>query len=273
MRARSTENVRRVVKERLDFDEDRIVKVFLSHDVDWSKRGPPKSHVLKRLNRFPDEVKSLVILKGYNPYYCIPDIMDLEERYGFKSTFFFRVRYDDGSTVLDYEDDIKSLIRGGWEVGLHVNDPLSIESEIKSLELLNVRVLGARVHYLRLAPTYFERLAELGVLYDSSVKFCKSDVVHYDTLPLRLCGVWVFPITIMDAYMFTYMRIAEDKVVSAVAKAIDVARRVSGIVTIDWHQCSLKMIGGRKYADILEMLSSRDDVMVLRGCDVARLVG
>jgi len=27
-----------------------------------------------------------VVREGYNPYFGIPDIMDLEEKYGFKST-------------------------------------------------------------------------------------------------------------------------------------------------------------------------------------------
>ena len=40
-------------------------------------------------------------------------------------TFFFRTQYENGD-YKDYYDDIKNLIKWGWEVGLHT-DPSSID--------------------------------------------------------------------------------------------------------------------------------------------------
>ena len=125
--------------------------IFLSHDVDWRKQGAQIEHILKRIERF-DKV-TIDNLRTRNPYYNIPDYMAIEDRYGLKSTFFFRTIYEDGS-LSDYEDDIQALIKGGWEIGLHT-DPKStnslekLASEKKQLELIAQHPITAnRVHYL-----------------------------------------------------------------------------------------------------------------------------
>ena len=130
--------------------------VFLSHDVDWRRQGPSKEHVMARKERFD----SIVIknLDKQNPYYNIPEIMEIEEKFGIKSTFFFRTMYENGNFE-DYEDDIKSLIGGGWEVGLHcdpssVDDIENLRKEKEKLEkLTKTKLEGNRVHYLKFTKT------------------------------------------------------------------------------------------------------------------------
>ncbi|MEX0655986.1 MAG: hypothetical protein WD154_00355, partial [Nitrosopumilaceae archaeon] len=126
--------------------------VFLSHDVDWRRQGPPKKHVMARKERFDNNI--IANLNKQNPYYNIPEIMEIEEKFGIKSTFFFRTMYENGNFE-DYEDDIKSLIGGGWEIGLHC-DPLSVDDieklrkEKEKLEgLTKTKLQGNRVHYLK----------------------------------------------------------------------------------------------------------------------------
>jgi len=104
--------------------------VFLGHDVDWRKQGASLEHIMARKERFEPSVLEECDKK--NPYYNIPDYMEIEEKFGVKSTFFFRTKYEDGDFA-DYEDDIRSLIDGGWEVGLHL-DPSSIDDTKKILE-------------------------------------------------------------------------------------------------------------------------------------------
>jgi len=51
--------------------------VFLSHDIDWRRQGPPKQHIMDRKDRFEPEV--IEKLSTENPYYNIPKIMNIEE--------------------------------------------------------------------------------------------------------------------------------------------------------------------------------------------------
>ena len=97
--------------------------IFLSHDVDWRRQGPPIEHVLERRDRFDSEIFEKT--KPEDLYRNIPEYMELEEKFGIGSTFFFRTTYENGD-VIDYEDDIKLLQESNWEIGLHT-DPSSID--------------------------------------------------------------------------------------------------------------------------------------------------
>ena len=92
--------------------------IFLSHDVDWRRQGPPVEHILERKNRFDSAI--FANTKPKNLYRNIPEYMELEEKFGIRSTFFFRTLYENGN-VDDYEDDILTLQDGGWEIGLHTD--------------------------------------------------------------------------------------------------------------------------------------------------------
>ena len=82
--------------------------VFLGHDVDWRKQGASLEHIMARKERFEPSV--LEECNKKNPYYNIPDYMEIEEKFGVKSTFFFRTKYEDGDFA-DYEDDKSDYIR------------------------------------------------------------------------------------------------------------------------------------------------------------------
>jgi len=79
----------------------------------------------------------------------------------------------------------------------------------------------------------------------------------------------------MDAYLFTYMKISEDKIVSIVEKTLNSCRQLDSdfnIMTILWHDNVLKMKGGRMYEKILEFLSDQEDVKMVSGIELANKV-
>ena len=122
--------------------------VFLSHDVDWSFDGPTKEHILKRKDRF--DVKLFDNTPFNKLYHNFSEYMEIEEKFNVKSTFFFRTQYENGD-YMDYQKDIKDLVNGGWEIGLHT-DPSSvvdikkIKEEKNNLEKLsNSKNFGNRV--------------------------------------------------------------------------------------------------------------------------------
>ena len=87
----------------------------MSHDVDWRLQGPELEHIMARKDRFEPGIIENIKIK--NPYHNTSEIMDIGDKFGVKSTFFYRTIYENGN-FQDYEDDIKSLQEGGWEIGL-----------------------------------------------------------------------------------------------------------------------------------------------------------
>jgi peptidoglycan/xylan/chitin deacetylase (PgdA/CDA1 family) len=252
------------------------VKVIMTHGIDWPIKGPGRNHILRRKDRFDQQTLSRMAKDdSYNPYYGVEEMMELEEKYGTRSTFFFRPAYDDGSPVDQYSEIMRELARKNWEVGVHINDAellSSIEKEKQAVErAANVSIQGSRVHYLKIRHDDLFLLEKAGIKYDSSVIFSKDSLDKRNTGYLIKGNLIVFPITLMDAYLFTYMHTPEEKIVEQVGKALDLASG-SGFMTLLWHDNVLRMKGGRMYSKILEFLTSQDNVEIVRGIDAYQLV-
>ena len=251
--------------------------IFLSHDVDWRRQGPPIEHVLARRDRFDPEIFEKTKLESL--YRNIPEYIELEEKYGIRSTFFFRTLYENGN-VEDYEDDIQTLQKGGWEIGLHT-DPQSVNSiekikqEKEKLESLTKKpIIGNRVHFLNYNSDLPLKLKQLGFLYDSSLRHSKDRIDEKEMGYSKIDGLIEFPVTLMDAYLFTHMKIEEKKIVSEFQKALDVGRNLSeeNIISVIWHDNVLKMKGGRVYKEILEFLTSQEDVKIFSGNELVKIL-
>ncbi len=254
--------------------------IFLSHDVDWPRQGPSLEHVLARKERFDAKAIKEAERNRKNIYYNLPEIMDIEEGFGIRSTFFYRTMYENGSFE-DYEDDIHSLIDGGWEIGLHsdpssIHDTEKLQREKRLLEDIAKDTLkGNRVHYLAFDDKLTQKLAEIGFVYDSTVRNSKDKIDKTEMGYKKTADIIEFPLTLMDAYLFTYMKLSENNVISAFDSALKIGRELDNdfnVITVNWHDNILQMKGGRMYKKILEFLSSQDDVEILRGIDVANLI-
>jgi len=252
--------------------------IFLSHDVDWNYNGPSKDHILQRKDRFDEKLFEITPIDKL--YRNFSEFMEIEEKYGVRSTFFFRTQYENGD-YKDYHDDIKKLVNGGWEVGLHT-DPSSIsdiekikKEKINLEKLTNSKISGNRVHYLSNDKQLPKKLSELDFVYDSSNKKTKDNISSEDMGYQKIDGVIEFPVTLMDAYLFTYMNISEEKLIPILEKTLNSCRQLDSdfnIMTILWHDNVLKMKGGRMYPKILEFMSSQDDVIMCNGIELANKI-
>ena len=251
--------------------------IFLSHDVDWRRQGPNLEHIQKRKDRFDPEIFGKT--KPEDLYRNTPEYMELEEKFGIRSTFFFRTLYENGN-VDDYEDDILALQEGNWEIGLHtdpqsIDDIEKIKQEKEKLESLTRKsIVGNRVHFLNYNSELPKKLKELGFLYDSSLRHSKDKVDENEMGFLKNDGLIEFPVTLMDAYLFTHMRIKEDGIIPEFKKTLELGRKVSdeNVISVIWHDNVLKMRGGRMYEKILEFLTSQDDVKILSGSELVKIL-
>ena len=257
-----------------------ILYIFLSHDVDWRKQGPEKEHIIARKDRFENSVFKRV--NQENLYYNFLEIMDLEEKFGVRSTFFFRTYYENGN-YLDYEKEITSLMDGNWEIGLH-SDGNSIknidllQNEKTNLETLTRKpIFGNRVHYLTFDNKLLSQLHQIGFTYDSTMKKYKNRISIDDMNYRKIDGVIEFPITIMDTYLFSYLGVTEENILNIFEETISAARCKNEsdtikIITLLWHDNVLKMKGGRMYKNILEYLTSQNNIKIMKGVDLVNII-
>ncbi len=251
--------------------------LIITHDVDWPIHGPGKAHALARKDRFAPEIIKKIESENFNPYFGIQRVMEIEEKYGIRSTFFFRPRYDDGTGVEAYSETMRALLAGGWEVGLHSNNtttPLDVASEKQTVEkAAGQPVYGSRVHYLKVTENTFANLAGAGIKYDSSLCFNKEQIDARNTGFLVKMGLVIFPVTFMDAYLFTYMHLTEEAVVPFVAKAVENLFSSGGkILTLLWHDNSVMMKGGRAYEQLMKQLTANSNTTFLKGIEAYQLI-
>ena len=251
--------------------------IFLSHDVEWRRQGPNLEHIQARKDRFDPEIFSKT--KPENLYRNIPEYMELEEKFGIRSTFFFRTFYENGN-VDDYEDDIQTLQKGDWEIGLHtdpqsVDDIEKIKQEKEKLESLTRKsIVGNRVHFLNYNSKLPSKLKKAGFLYDASLRHSKDKINENEMGHSKIDGLIEFPVTLMDAYLFTHMGIKEEGIIPEFKKTIDIGRNFSdvNVISVIWHDNVLKMKGGRMYNKILEFLTSHDDVKIMSGVELVKIL-
>ena len=109
-------------------------------------------------------------------------------------------------------------------------------------------------------------------MYDSSLRHSKDKIDEKEMGYSKIAELIEFPVTLMDAYLFTHMKIKEERVVSEFEKTLNFGRKISNknVISVIWHDNVLKMKGGRMYEKILEFLSLQEDVKILRGKDITK---
>ena len=245
----------------VDYPENKKFAVCLTHDVD--EIYPPLSHTLlsslhcmknSDFKKLKNQLFWKYKGKEYSPYWNFKEIMNLEEKYGAKSTFYFlatdkdirRFRYN----IEDLENELGIIVDKGWEVGLHggyyaYNDLEEMETEKERLEkVLGKAVIGYRNHYLRFkVPDTWELLAKVGFKYDTT--FGYEDTVGFRNgmchpfKPFNLNGnkeidILEIPLIIMDGALFGSVKSFEEAWVIT-RRLIDTVEKYKGVITLLWH--------------------------------------
>lgn len=274
---------------KVEFPENKPFAVCLTHDVDdiyppFSHSLLSSAHSLKDLNFMNSASHLFWKFRGqaYSPYRNFSEIMNLEARYGGKSSFYFitaeadpvRFRYN----IEDIASDLGKISDMGWEVGLHggyysYKNPEAIKTEKKRLEdALGKKVIGYRNHYLRFKiPDSWEILANAGFSYDStfglvdSVGF-RNGMCHpfkpYNLKEKREIEILEIPLIIMDTTLFTQMHLDFNQAWECTKTLIDKVEKLNGVITLLWHNlvfgCSFRKAWVKLYQKTLEYCSEKD---------------
>jgi peptidoglycan/xylan/chitin deacetylase (PgdA/CDA1 family) len=209
------------------------------------------------------EIKPL--FSNDNPYWNFYSTMNLENKYGAKSTFFFlneslkinvlnpkslilsKGRYNINSR------EIKSIIReidsSGWEIGLHgsylsYDDVKLLQKEkIVLEEIVGHTVNGVRQHYLNInIPKTWKIQESIGLKYDSTFGLKNNVGVHPEYIkpfkPFKRSKFIVFPLVIMDGYLSNVSN-SEEEAMKIVDELIKVCKSKKAILSVLWHNRSL----------------------------------
>ncbi len=276
------------------YPDGRRFAVCLTHDIDcvYISRDCILD-VLNNLGARPGARKSFamrmplyLLRQRSNPIWNFESIMDLEEKYGAKSTFFFMAGDRDLGRAVNYRiealrDDLQQILARGWNVGLHCGyhsyDRLEeLQAEKQRLEnALGEEILGCRNHYLRFqVPDTWELLREAGFKYDATFGYAdfagfRNGMCHpfkpFNLKTGRLIDICEIPLVIMDATLFSYMSLDASGAWEIARQLIDTADSLGGVITILWH--NTYMLGDKLkfYCKILDYCQEKNAWMT--GCD------
>lgn len=251
------------MKTRRDIWPDgKKFALCLTHDVDKIDKSWWHCAYYLLKGRDFNQIESLFTKNKEMPYWNFERIMDIEKRYGVRSTFFFLnetkkanlLKYSTYALSFGYYNIkdprilgvINTLDAGGWEIGVHgsydsYQSKKLLLGEKETLEtILGKRITGIRQHYLNLdVPKTWLLHKEAGFEYDSSFGFRDrpgfrdgKDLPFYtvDGGPLEI------PLAIMDGPLF----------------------KTSGNNEVAWHTCQELVEYSEEHGSILTILWHND---------------
>jgi hypothetical protein len=272
---RSTERIKLIMEKffksrSIAWDQlnpwDRPV-ICLTHDVDSIKGksffrylfwlGYAALHINPVL--FRNSIKKIKYFMSLpeDPHFSFLPFAGLEERYGFKSTFFLMSlpfflgkegrRYSLNNAKLRLA--CRDLSQRGWEIGIHPTRKshkneaaLRIEKDrlLSFLDIPGAR-LGVRNHYLKASFPETWRIQEnVGILYDSSVGFssrpgfpagtCRP-YQPFDLINNRSIDLWELPLSLMDGSVSG----TTDEIVNTCKEIAEECFRRKGVFVLLWH--------------------------------------
>ncbi len=194
---------------------------------------------------------------------CLDRILNIEDHYGVKSTFYFipfkgTAGIDDTGVpapvhrgcdynVRDYGELLRELDANGWEIGIHgIDAHLGVEEAKKELAIFKEMLphkeqWGMRIHWLYQPPELWKTLKVAGFVYDATFG-SNSETGFYENhyTPFTRDGLRVLPLTIQDGTLLAHWRggLSPEASWSRIREILDEAKEKKGVVTILWHNAS-----------------------------------
>lgn len=200
--------------------------------------------------------------------YTFSHIMDISEKYGLKSAFYFKTACTNSEFDNNYSIDhpyIRQMIREihirGHEIGFHSSyetyrDSVQTKKEFDKLlkiceeEGIRQDNWGGRQHYLRWeAPTTWRNWAEAGLYYDSSLSYAdyagfRCGTCHefpvFDLEQGKELPLVERPLIVMEGSLFgkNYMNLSHEEAFAHAKMLKNQCRKYGGDFTFLWHNSS-----------------------------------
>lgn len=269
---------------RAEYPDNKSFAVCLTHDIDVVYESIPSKSLsaLRHIRQGNLKESSHSIAQMHSkkkPFWNFSAIMDLEQKYGAKSTFFFMAESPGEQNysykIEDLESEIGNIVERGWEVGLHgghstyLNAHEMKEKKERLEKVTHKPVLGYRNHYLRFkVPDTWECLSKAGFLYDSTLGYAdcagfRNGMCH-PFRPFNLntnneINILEIPLVVMDDTLDQkYMRLDSRGKWELIKMLIDRVAACQGVFTLLWHNTYMNGENLELYEKILAYCKERD---------------
>ena len=260
------------LKCRNIWPENKKAVVCLTHDVDsfdgtsylWLRKAFWLAMSLKCLfkRRFSESKGWLKKVKRWSnitkdPIFAFDNWMELEDGFGFRSTFYFMAlehTLSKEGRLYSFKNPnvrkvLKELNNGGWEIGLHgayykhLNLNYLKEQKRRLEDALNDEVFGCRHHFLRVRyPESWLLYEKTGFKYSSNVGWdagengfragtCLPYQPSYGKNNEKI-ELWEIPFQLMDSKKIEN----PDAYLNLFLDYLEKVKKVGGCLVIDFHQ-------------------------------------
>lgn len=242
----------------ITYPDNKPFAVCLTHDIDFLNSEGTWQRVVKALlkGNFQQALRTSMEKrsKQWNPLLNFPAIMDIEAKYGAKSTFFFRAgdetEIDFNYHVEDFASEIGTILDNEHEIGLHGSLKAHCNLELIQIEKKRLEkvvggdVAGYRNHFLGFKiPITWELLHEAGFLYDATFGYSecigfRNGMCHpfkpFNLLTEQEINILEIPLHVMDTSLI-FMKTDPVNTYTLIRQLVDTCEKYHGVLTISWH--------------------------------------
>ena len=267
------------------YPDGKKFAVCLTHDIDVIKQTITNCAFESVKSTIRGDYKNSLqytisgLDKKQHPYRDFERIMEIEDKYGAKSSFYFLAlkpeERDYNYDLEEISDEIRDISDNGWEVGLHgghesYNNIKVTVQEKKILEdIIGKKVVGYRNHYLKFKiPDTWEMLSEAGFKYDTTFGYAdcagfRNGMCHpfkpFNLNTGKEIDILEIPLVIMDrTFSRDYMRLDFEGAWKLTKLLINRVEQYNGVITILWHNNFMTGEYLKFYEKILKYCSDKN---------------
>ena len=268
----------------VEYPDNKPFAVCLTHDIDGVYKSisaksfrATEKFTQGKLNEAIHLLKQIRSKK--EPYVNFEKIMELEDKYHARSSFYFLALdpadQDYEYRIEDFEHEIHTILDWGWEVGLHCGHEgyknlEKLKKEKRDLErVTQTTVFGCRNHYLNfMVPDSWEIMSKAGFSYDTSLGYAdcvgfRNGMCHpfrpYNLNTGKIIEIIEIPLVVMEhSFADDYMRMNPDKAWEITRQLIDTVGACNGVITFVWHNTSFFGELADFYEKILNYCAKKD---------------
>jgi len=270
--------------------KERKYELFLTHDVDIPLKYSSFKKYIREIGG--DLIKRKSLLLAFrsiwqqaqvllnvkkDPFDTFDYLMDISEKVGVKSYFFFMGK---GVTKFDnwYKSDdifinklVKKIKKKGHHVGMHptynaYNNFEQFKNEKQELEKnLDTKIIFGREHYLRFeVPTTWQIWEDNGMQWDSTLSYADKEGFRcgvcyeysvFNILTRKKLKLKERPLIVMEGSFTTYQPDIEPvDMEKKITQLIHEVKKYDGDFIFLWHNSSFNTSGWKKYQDVYERI-------------------